>query len=306
MTETASKLTLGPVLFKWPPEDLRDFYFRIADEADIDSVCIGEAVCSKRASFFEPHLAEVAERLQKGGKEVVLSTLALIPSESDEDRVRDEVAGAPDDLLVEANDVATAALMAGRPHAVGPYVNVYNEGALAYLEGRGAVRVCLGAELPSASLAVLAEAAKAELEVQVFGRLPLALSARCYHARSRGLHKDNCRFVCQEDPDGMEVQTMDGDPFLAINGIQTLSYSYHCLVGELAELEDMGIARFRLSPHTADMVKVADLFRGVLAGRAEPEAVLAEMKTLSGGAPLSNGFYHDAVGRDFIEARIPE
>ncbi len=306
MTQAASKLTLGPVLFKWQPEDLRDFYFRIADEADVDSVCIGEVVCSKRTSFFQPYLADVTERLQKGGKEVVLSTLALIPSESDEDMVRDEVAAVTEGVMVEANDIATAALVAGRPHAIGPYVNVYNEGTLAYLEGRGAVRVCLGAELPSASLAVFAGAAKAELEVQVFGRLPLALSARCYHARSRGLGKDNCRFVCQEDPDGMAVETMDGDPFLAVNGIQTLSYSYHCLVGELAELKDMGIDRFRISPQTADMVKVAALFRGVLGGRAEPEAVLAELKTLSGGAPLSNGFYHGGVGREFIEAPIPE
>ncbi|HEC14813.1 MAG TPA: U32 family peptidase, partial [Rhodospirillales bacterium] len=96
MTDTASKLTLGPVLFKWSPEDLRDFYFRIADEADVDSVCIGEVVCSKRTSFFQPYLAEAIERLRKGGKEVVLSTLALIPSESDEDRVRDEVAAVAD------------------------------------------------------------------------------------------------------------------------------------------------------------------------------------------------------------------
>jgi collagenase-like PrtC family protease len=30
------------------------------------------------------------------------------------------------------------------------------------------------------------------VEVQIFGRLPLALSARCYHARAHGRTKDSC------------------------------------------------------------------------------------------------------------------
>ena len=33
-----SKLTLGPVLFSWAAETWRDFYFRIADEAEVDEM----------------------------------------------------------------------------------------------------------------------------------------------------------------------------------------------------------------------------------------------------------------------------
>ena len=40
-----TKLTLGPVLFNWTPEAWRDFYLRIADEAPVDTVCIGDKVC---------------------------------------------------------------------------------------------------------------------------------------------------------------------------------------------------------------------------------------------------------------------
>ena len=48
-----SELTLGPVLFNWEPERWRDFYFRIADEAPVGTVYLGEVICFKRAPLFE-------------------------------------------------------------------------------------------------------------------------------------------------------------------------------------------------------------------------------------------------------------
>jgi collagenase-like PrtC family protease len=59
---------LGPVLFHWAPEAWRDFYFRMADEADVDTVYVGEVVCAKRAVLFEPHMDAVLERLTAAGK----------------------------------------------------------------------------------------------------------------------------------------------------------------------------------------------------------------------------------------------
>jgi collagenase-like PrtC family protease len=293
------KLTLGPVLFHWAPEKLRDFYFRIADEAPVDSVCVGEVVCAKRAPFSAPHLPEIVERLETAGKEVVHSTLALIMNDR-EMRAARELAAA-EEFFVEANDMATAALLAGRPHAIGPYVNVYNEGTLEYLAGRGALRVCLPVELSAPSLAVLAAVPGVESEVQVFGRLPLALSARCYHARSHGRHKDNCQFVCGEDPDGLVVETIDRRPFLAVNGTQTLSHTFCNLLGELDELCALGVRRFRLSPQDVDMVAVARLFRDVLDARQAPGAALELLAALVPGAVFSNGFYHGTEGTVWTE-----
>ena len=143
---------------------------------------------------------------------------------------------------------------------------------------------------------MLARSAEVELEVQVFGRLPLAVSARCYHARARNLHKDGCRYVCGEDPDGMELETLDGNPFLAVNGTQTLSYTYCNLVRELEELRAMGIGRFRLSPHDVDMVAVARIFREALDGREEPLAAFRRLGDLVDGIPFSNGFYYGTEG----------
>lgn len=293
----ATRLALGPVLFNWTPERWRDFHLRIADEAPVETVYLGEAVCSKRAPFVAPHVPEVVERLQAAGKEVVLSTLTLIMDEREMQAVRDTI-DAAGDLLVEANDVSAMALLAGRPHVVGPCVNVYNEGTLRTVARNGAVRVCLPVELPARSIGALADAGEAELEVMVFGRLPLAISARCYHARSHGLAKDGCLFVCERDPDGLDVETLDGEPFLAINGVQTLSHAYANLVGELNALRSLGVGRFRLSPHTGDMVAVARAFRGVLDGVLEVAEADAVIRREIADRPVSNGYVHGRAGAE--------
>jgi O2-independent ubiquinone biosynthesis protein UbiV len=293
-------LTLGPLLFHWGADAWRDFYFRIADEADVGCVYLGEVVCEKRIGAVAKRFDAVRERLVAGGKEVVLSTLALIMSDDDLAAVKAMTGEA--DLLVEANDVAACALMAGRPHAIGPYVNIYNEGTLAAFAGRGATRVCLPPELPAESLEILAADAPAELEVQVFGRFPLALSARCYAARARGLAKENCGFVCREDGDGLAVDTLDGDLFLAANGLQTLSGACGNLIAELGSLRDIGLSRFRLSPQSADMVAIARIFRDVLDGRMEAEAADRRLAELVPDMPFANGFYHGAEGAAFLDS----
>ena len=289
-------LTLGPVLFNWPPEKWRDFYFRIADEAPVDCVTLGEVVCSKRLPFFEPVMADVIERLQGAGKEVVLSTLALIMNKREMDIVRDITA--MEGVLVEANDVSTATLLAGRPHTIGPFINIYNEGTLDFFAKKGATRVCLPVELSGTTLSVLAKNADVELEVLAFGRLPLAVSARCYHARAHDLHKDNCQYVCAEDADGMDLDTLDGEAFLTVNGTQTLSYTCNNLIEELGEMQETDINRFRLSPQDIDMVAVAQVFRDVLDGKTPAH----DLEELADGLKFSNGYYHDREGGKMVAA----
>ncbi len=296
-----AKLALGPLLFNWPSATRRDFYFRIADEAPLDTVYIGEVVCQKRAVFLEPVLAEIVERLERAGKEVVLSTLALVMTAEELDAIR--ATAVDSELPVEANDVAAISALGGRPHVVGPFVNAYNEGTLDYLFRRGALRVSLPAELSAEAIAALAAHAGGDrLEVQVFGRLPLALSARCYHARVHGLHKDGCRYVCGEDPDGLDLETLDGEPFLAVNGTQTMTYTVCNLIGALGALSDLGIGGFRLWPQAVDMVAVAETFRAVLDGREDPEAATARIEEIAGIAPFAAGFYE---GREGATRELP-
>jgi collagenase-like PrtC family protease len=134
----------------------------------------------------------------------------------------------------------------------------------------------------------------------VFGRTPLALSVRCYHARVNKLHKDNCRFVCKQDPDGMKVNTLTGEPVFAVNGIQTLSFSYNNLIGELDQLRGIGVRRFRLSPHDTDMVAVARTFRNVLDGAVSTGEAQRRLSELMPAARFSNGFFHHREGVAFV------
>ena len=75
MNGARTELTLGPNLFNWAPETWRDFYFRIADEAPVSVVYLGETICSKRAPLLSDYYEAVSERLGAAGKTVVHSTL---------------------------------------------------------------------------------------------------------------------------------------------------------------------------------------------------------------------------------------
>jgi collagenase-like PrtC family protease len=292
------QLTLGPVLFNWAPEVWRDFYFRMADEAPLDTVVVGEVVCSKRAPFLAPHVPAVVERLVAAGRRVVLASPILVTLEREREAVRALVADAGE-FLIEANDLGCVAQLAGRPHWIGPYVNVYNEATLAWLARRGATTVCLPGELTGAAVTALAATATGlgvAVELQAFGRLPLAISVRCYHARAHGLHKDNCRYVCAEDADGLTVDTLDGEAFLAVNGTQTLSHAYLALTSEVAALRAMGVSGLRLSPHACDMVAVARLFRDLADGVVDAAEAHSRLAALAGPARLCNGFFNDREG----------
>lgn len=292
-----TELTIGPILFHWPTEQKRDFYFRIADEAPVETVYLGEVICSKRTPFFEQHYDEVAQRLISAGKKVVFCSLAeiMIPRERKMTEGLCELEG----FEIEANDAAALYHLRGKAHRIGQYFNVYNEETLSHLASNGAIHFTLPSELPAEAIEVLGKKAKelgVTLEVQVYGRTGLALSARCYHARAHGRIKDNCQFVCEEDPDGMELKTLNGKPFLAVNGIQTLSHTCLNLMHEMQEMQEMGIRSFRLSPHSYDMVEIATLYRKVLDNHLTPEEANPLLQKSNGDFKFSNGFYHKEKG----------
>jgi hypothetical protein len=87
-----------------------------------------------------------------------------------------------------------------------------------------------------------------ETEVFVFGKLPLAFSARCFTARHYNLNKDDCQFKCLDHPEGMTLRTREGQPFLTINGIQTMSAQTCNLLAQVPEMLAMGVEVVRISP----------------------------------------------------------
>ncbi|MGB8624116.1 MAG: U32 family peptidase [Paracoccaceae bacterium] len=291
------ELTLGPIAYHWPVEKKRDFYARIADEAPVGTVYLGEVICSKRAPFFERELPETIERLERAGKRVVLCSLAEVMLK----REREATAGlaeleAPE---IEINNAAGLFARAGRPHRIGPFLNAYNEATIEWMAQQGASHVCLPPEMPAEAIVTAAQVAGTlglGVEVQVFGRAPLAVSARCYHARAHGRTKDNCRFVCEDDPDGMPLSTRDGQAILRVNGIQTQSESYIELLDELPGIAAMGVTHARLQPQDVDMVAVAEAFADRLAGRIEAAEARERLSGVCADQGFSNGFFHGTAG----------
>ncbi|MCL4675812.1 MAG: U32 family peptidase [Pararhodobacter sp.] len=301
-----SKLTLGPIAYHWSADMRRDFYARIADEAPVDEVYLGEVICSKRAPFHEADLPATIERLERAGKTVILSTLAEVMLTRERKATAD--IAAMDTPEIEINNAAGLLARGTRAHRVGPFMNAYNEATIAWLAGQGATHVCLPAELPATAIAVAAQAARAlgmGVEVQVFGRASLAVSARCYHARAHGRTKDNCLFVCEADDDGMPLTTQDDSPILRINGIQTQSESYLNLLAETPQLTARGVTHLRLMPQTVDMVGVAQVFRAMLDQTTDLPEAESRLRTIGAGIRFSNGFYHGQAGYRRINAAAP-
>lgn len=299
METKRAALSLGPIYYLWDGPKWRDFYFRIADEAAVEHVTIGETVCFKRQHFSEPHVAEVIDRLEAAGKRVTFSTLAMVTLERESRHVRELIRDSAHS--VEANDLSALGLLKGVAHSIGPLVNVYNAATARTLAARGAENICLPPELPAASIQRMLNAMPDfSFELFAFGRMPLAISARCAHARSKGLTKDSCQFICGEDPDGLPLRTLDRQSFLVLNGVQTMSSSCAVLLDDLLPLVAAGLARIRLSPQDCDMVRVASLYRAVLDGRIGGDEALVELATVYPGVRFSNGFLHQREGATWI------
>jgi len=257
------KIAVGPLLYYWPRASVLAFYDEIAT-GPADIVYLGETVCSRRHELRAADWLAVAELLRGAGKEVVLSSLALLESSADVTALRRLAQNGRFDI--EANDMGAVQLAEGRPFVAGPHLNVYNGGTLNLLHELGARRWVMPLEMSRKSLDVLQAARPAGMETEVFvlGRMPLAFSARCFTARHRNLPKDDCRFSCIAHPDGLRMDTREGQPFLVLNGIQTQSAAVYDLSGQFDELVASGVDVLRISPqsqHTARIVAHFDALR---------------------------------------------
>jgi len=287
------KLSLGPLLYYWPRDTILDFYAQAA-RWPVDIVYLGETVCSRRHEFRIGDWLKTAEMLADAGKEVVLSTQALIESESDLKTLRRLADNGRS--LIEANDMGAVGLMAGRPFVAGPHINTYNPQTLQILAEAGATRWVMPLEMSRDMLAELLAQDTSSLETEVFayGRMPLAFSARCFTARRHNLPKDNCQFRCIENPYGMTLKTREGQSFLALNGTQTQSASVYSLLAELDSMTGL-VDVLRISPQPDNTGAVVALFRAALDGAAPPQQAAHELAPLL-PEPACDGYWHGRAG----------
>lgn len=288
------RLSLGPILYYWSRDDVIEFYRRIAD-LPVDIVYLGETVCSKRMLMRTDDWFDLAERLTAAGKEVVLSTLALLEAESELKRLRRICAN--ETYLVEANDMGAVQLLRGRPFVAGHSVNIYNERTLRLLVDEGLKRWVFPLELSAGTLADMQSVRPAgiETEVLVYGRLPLAYSARCFTARAHNLPKDDCQYRCLDYPDGLTLSAQDDTRFLALNGIQTQSAQTCNLISELDHMRELGVDVVRISPQARNSDRIIEIFHRCIEGQMELEEGGRVLERLM---PVGscNGYWHGEAG----------
>lgn len=261
----AIKLSLAPVSYYWPKQKLLNFYQDVANSA-IDIVYLGEVVCSKRLEMKFKDWMNLARQLQDSGKQVILSTMTLIEASSERSRMRRVCE--QDEFMVEANDFGAIEILSqrGKPFITGNSINIYNQRSLNILHKQGLKRWNLSVELGKQQLQILQNNRPDDLqtEVMVWGRIPLAYSARCFTARSHNLPKDDCQFKCLDDPDGLLMKTRESQEFLCLNGIQTQSALTNNLIDELGSMQAHNVDVVRINPQSQHTLQIIDAFSQVL------------------------------------------
>ncbi|EHU9724153.1 U32 family peptidase [Escherichia coli] len=260
------KYSLGPVLWYWPKETLEEFYQQAATSS-ADVIYLGEAVCSKRRATKVGDWLEMAKSLAGSGKQIVLSTLALVQASSELGELKRYVENG--EFLIEASDLGVVNMCAERklPFVAGLALNCYNAVTLKILLKQGMMRWCMPVELSRDWLVNLLNQCdelgirnQFEVEVLSYGHLPLAYSARCFTARSEDRPKDECETCCIKYPNGRNVLSQENQQVFVLNGIQTMSGYVYNLGNELASMQGL-VDVVRLSPQGTDTFAMLDAFR---------------------------------------------
>ncbi len=289
---TDMRISLAPLQYFWKKDDVLAFYNEVRSWP-VDIVYLGETVCSKRRELRRQDWLNLADSLRNSGKEVVLSSLALIEAESELSSLKKWVD--QPDFLIEANDMAAVQLchQLQKPFVAGPSLGLYNHEALLYLQGLNMVRWVMAIDQSKHTLARILEHwpdvhVPPQVEVTAWGRPPLAWSARCFSARAQQRSKDDCELCCLQDPDGLPLTTREGSAFLRINGIQVQGDAIQDLGPELPELTEYGVDIVRLYPQQGIEETVHAFAAAIREGHALPRR----------GA--CNGFWHGQAGLQLV------
>lgn len=295
------KLSLGPLLYLWPRDQVIEYYTRIADTS-IDIIYLGETICSKRRMMKTTDWIALARELSATGKQVVLSTLALLEAESELSTLRKIVSN--NEFMVETNDMAAVQLLTGTPFVAGPHINCYNNNTMSLLNKTGATRWVMPVELSRDVLVELQSARPAGMETEIFafGRLPLSFSARCFTARANDKLKDDCQFICGDFPQGLTIYTQEEKPFLTLNGIQVQSASTCNLIGAVNECKALGVDILRLSPQPHRMETIIETYRQVINNELTPDE---GEKIIAGFLSVEpcNGYWHNQPGMEWAASK---
>lgn len=283
------KFAIGPILYFWPKDSVESFYQEVM-ESSCDVVYLGETVCSKRRELKYQDYLELAKQISRSGKQVILSTMALLEAPSELTLLKRYCENG--EFAIEANDMAAVNLMRHQslPFVAGPALNIYNQQALKLLVKQGMFRWCMPVELSRDRLSSILQQVeelqfkdKFEVEVLSYGHLPLAYSARCFTSRSENREKDKCELCCIKYPGGRVTSSQEGQDLFVLNGIQTMSGACYDLTNDVQSLSEL-----------ADVVRISP----------EPEGTFEALEQFLSGSSTSlnpkhsNGYWHQIAGMD--------
>lgn len=286
------KLSLGPVLYFWPKQSVEDFYQQ-AMQSEADIIYLGETVCSKRRELNTRDWIQLAKSLANQGKEIVLSSMALLEAPS-EIKVLQQLCD-NGELSVEANDVGAIQLLSERklPFVCGPAINAYNASVLKLFADKGMQRWVMPVELSRDWLAKtvsdcedLGIRSRFDIEVFAHGHIPLAYSARCFTARSLNKPKDDCELCCIHYPQGRATTTQEDQQVFVLNGIQTQSGYCYNLINDLPSMQGL-VDVARISPSGETAFDTLRQYR---------EALTDNKASIALDNYQCNGFWHQVAG----------
>ncbi|MGR6840533.1 U32 family peptidase [Aliivibrio wodanis] len=288
------KYALGPLLYFWSKENIESFYQK-AINSETDIIYLGESVCSKRREMRPKDWFSIAKEISDSGKQVVLSTMALLEAPSEVNVMKKYIDNG--DFIIEANDVSAIQLASESkiPFVVGPAINCYNAQTLNLFLKQGMTRWCMPVELSREWLQnVLMQCddlgikGKFETEVFSYGYLPLAYSARCFTARAENKPKDECETCCIKYPNGITVNSQEGQEVFTLNGIQTQSGYCYNLINDLPSMNEL-VDVVRLSPLSVETFSEVSKFKANETGTE---------KFALKDARHCNGYWHNIAGLD--------
>jgi collagenase-like PrtC family protease len=296
------KISVAPTPAAWGKSALKDFYRNIAESA-AHTVFVGETICSKRDVLSYQDLDEIASILREKGKKVYYSSLALLTTEEEFERIHQLI---PLFDGVEANTIGILNLfekndpsVKGKDLVIGPYLNIYNWQAAQYLKKFQPARIVAPFEIPHESIDDIIKKTDIPMEILAWGHLPTAISWRCYTARSLDLTRENCGKVCFQHPDGMLLKTVDDNDLFIINGLQVLSAKTYCLVEQLELLDEMNIKHLRIEASKDHGNEIINTFSAVLSKDLSPREAMEKLAPFASHG-VCNGWFWKEPGWKYV------
>jgi O2-independent ubiquinone biosynthesis protein UbiV len=261
------KLTLAPLAFYWSKDSIFKFYQNAAT-SEFDVIYLGETVCSKRRQLRLEDWLKIAEFLIEAGKTVVLSSLTLLASKSEQAQLKKLTSQT--NFEIEANDYSAVQLLSeeNRGFIAGPTLNIYSQAAIKVYQRLGMRRWIAPYEASGAQITTLANTIDSTIETELFvyGHIPLAWAARCFTARHENVSKDECEIVCKHFPKGIDIQSQEHQALFILNGVQTLSATVINYLSVMDEIMRSNVSYLRLSAHDDSVFEMASQFRKKLRG----------------------------------------